>query len=132
MCYNISITIKELTMKKMTINDFLIQTRMSAFECAEYVEKNDMSYGIENFSLNALQYQEKPKNFDYAKAGQFLDEIRAEYKKIEENKKSVIFEEKNQEKVEMICDCGHIISRIEVMNTTSGTACQRCYNRMSS
>jgi hypothetical protein len=29
------------------------------------------------------------------------------------------------------CDCGHTVSKINVMTTATGTACPDCYDRMS-
>jgi hypothetical protein len=34
--------------------------------------------------------------------------------------------------VELVkCDCGHTVPRIQVMNTSTGTSCPDCYDRMS-
>ena len=31
----------------------------------------------------------------------------------------------------VLCSCGHNVPRVQVMNTSTGTSCPRCYDRMS-
>jgi len=87
----------------------------------------DLAYGIEHFEFSP--YNRPPFDRPTPEMRARLQSLRARLAALKAAKASMRRSTKTVKTV--MCDCGHSIAADAVMNTSSGTSCPSCYDRMS-
>jgi len=86
-----------------------------------------LACGIENFEFSP--YNRPPFNRPSPEMRARLQSLRARLAALKAAKAST--RRTKTAKTMTMCDCGHSVTADAVMNTSSGTSCLSCYDRMS-
>jgi len=111
-------------MKFSTLAQLLLADQDQEIEDANVL---DLAYGIENFEFSP--YNRPPFDYPSPEMRARLQSLRARLAALKAAKASM--RRTKTVKTMTTCDCGHSVTADAVMNTSSGTSCLSCYDRMS-